>query len=310
MRAMFTMMNEARIGVGMQGLAQAEVAYQNALAYAKDRLQGRAVTGTENPDGPADPLIVHPDIRRSLMDQKSFIEGARAFMLWGAELIDRSHRGEDADAEGLISLMTPVIKGFLTDEGYDMTVKAQQVYGGHGYIEEWGMSQFTRDARIAMIYEGANGVQALDLVGRKLAQDSGKHVMAFFEMIKTFLKENESDEALKKDFLDPLKAASKDLQASAMFFMQNGMKNPNAALAGSYDFMHLFGHVCLGLMWARMAKASHAALEAGTSDEAFYKSKLATGRFYMKRRLPATALHLARIESGAEPVMELDAEAF
>jgi alkylation response protein AidB-like acyl-CoA dehydrogenase len=309
MRAMFTMMNEARIGVGMQGLAQAEVAYQNALAYAKDRLQGRAVTGTENPDGPADPLIVHPDIRRSLMDQKSFIEGARAFMLWGAELIDRSHRGDDAAAEGLISLMTPVIKGFLTDEGYDMTVLAQQVYGGHGYIEEWGMSQFTRDARIAMIYEGANGVQALDLVGRKLAQDSGRHVMAFFEMVKTFLKENEGDEALKKDFLDPLKAASKDLQASAMFFMQNGMKNPNAALAGSYDFMHLFGHVCLGLMWARMAKAAHAALEAGTSDEAFYKTKLATGRFYMKRRLPATALHLARIESGAEPVMELDAEA-
>jgi hypothetical protein len=231
-------------------------------------------------------------------------------MLWGAELIDRSHRGEDAEAEGLISLMTPVIKGFLTDEGYDMTVLAQQVYGGHGYIEEWGMSQFTRDARIAMIYEGANGVQALDLVGRKLAQDSGRHVMAFFEMVKTFLKENDGDEALKKDFLDPLKAASKDLQASAMFFMQNGMKNPNAALAGSYDFMHLFGHVCLGLMWARMARAAHAALEAGTSDEAFYRTKLATGRFYMKRRLPATALHLARIESGAEPVMELDAEAF
>ncbi|PKQ13251.1 MAG: acyl-CoA dehydrogenase [Alphaproteobacteria bacterium HGW-Alphaproteobacteria-1] len=310
MRAMFTMMNEARIGVGMQGLAQAEVAYQNALAYAKDRLQGRAVTGDANPNGPADPLIVHPDIRRSLMDQKSFIEGARAFMLWGAELIDRSHRGDDAAAEGLISLMTPVIKGFLTDEGYDMTVRAQQVYGGHGYIEEWGMSQFTRDARIAMIYEGANGVQALDLVGRKLAQDGGKHVMAFFDLVKTFLKENEDNEALKADFLDPLKAASKDLQASAMFFMQNGMKNPNAALAGSYDFMHLFGHVCLGLMWARMAKAAHAALDAGTSDEAFYKTKLATGRFYMKRRLPATALHLARIQSGADTVMALEAEAF
>ena len=310
MRAMFTMMNEARIGVGMQGLAQAEVAYQNALAYAKDRLQGRDVTGAKNPNGPADPLIVHPDIRRSLMDQKSFIEGARAFMLWGAELIDRSHRGDDAAAEGLISLMTPVIKGFLTDEGYDMTVRAQQVYGGHGYIEEWGMSQFTRDARIAMIYEGANGVQALDLVGRKLAQDGGKHVMAFFDLVKTFLKENEGNEALKSDFLDPLKAASKDLQAAGMFFMQNGMKNPNAALAGSYDFMHLFGHVCLGLMWARMARAAHAALDADTSDEAFYKTKLATGRFYMKRRLPATALHLARIQSGAEPVMALEAEAF
>ncbi len=310
MRAMFTMMNEARIGVGMQGLAQADVAYQNAVAYAKDRLQGRAVTGDENPNGPADPLIVHPDIRRSLLDQKSFTEGARAFLLWGAQLIDQSHRGNDEAAEGLISLMTPVIKGFLTDEGYDMTVLAQQVYGGHGYIEEWGMSQFTRDARIAMIYEGANGVQALDLVGRKLAQDGGKHVMAFFDMVKTFIKENEGHEALKTDFLDPLKDASKHLQASAMYFMQNGMKNPNAALAGSYDFMHLFGHVCLGLMWARMGKAAYAALEGGTSDEAFYKTKLATGRFYMKRRLPATSMHLARIESGADLVMELDAEQF
>ncbi|VAW03772.1 3-methylmercaptopropionyl-CoA dehydrogenase (DmdC), partial [hydrothermal vent metagenome] len=196
MRAMFTMMNEARIGVGMQGLSQAEVAYQNAVDYARERLQGRDVTGDQNPDGPADPLIVHPDIRRSLMDQKSFTEGARAFLLWGAQLIDRSHRGGDEAAEGLISLMTPVIKGFLTDQGFDMTVLAQQVYGGHGYIEESGMSQFVRDARIAMIYEGANGVQALDLVGRKLAQDGGKHVMAFFDMVKGFIKENDDDEAL------------------------------------------------------------------------------------------------------------------
>ena len=310
MRAMFTMMNEARIGVGMQGLAQADVAYQNALAYAKDRLQGRAVTGAENPDGPADPLIVHPDIRRMLLDQKSFIEGGRAFLLWGAELIDRSHRGDDAAAEGLISLMTPVIKGFLTDEGFDMTILAQQVYGGHGYIEEWGMSQFARDARIAMIYEGANGVQALDLVGRKLAQDGGKHVMAFFDMVKAFLKEHEGDAALKADFLDPLKAASKDLQAAGMFFMQNGMKNPNAALSGSYDFMHLFGHVCLGLMWGRMAVAAQAALDAGTGDAEFYRAKLATGRYYMARRLPATAMHLARIQSGADPVMTLEAAQF
>ncbi|MEQ8895840.1 MAG: acyl-CoA dehydrogenase C-terminal domain-containing protein [Roseovarius sp.] len=310
MRAMFTMMNEARLGVGMQGLAQAEVAYQNAVDYAKDRLQGRDVTGVKNPDGPADPLIVHPDIRRALLDQKSFVEGARAFLLWGAEMIDRSHRAGDADAEGLISLLTPVIKGFMTDEGFDMTILAQQVYGGHGYIEEWGMSQFARDARIAMIYEGANGVQALDLVGRKLATDSGKHVMAFFEMVKTFIKENEGNEALKADFLDPLKEASKHLQASGMYFMQNGMKNPNAALAGSYDFMHLFGHVCIGLMWAKMAKVSHEALENGTSDEAFYKAKLKTGRYYMSRRLPATAMHLKRIESGAEPVMELEAELF
>ncbi len=310
MRAMFTMMNEARIGVGMQGMAQADVAFQNALEYAKDRLQGRDVTGVKNPDGPADPLIVHPDIRRSLMDQKSFVEGARAFMLWGASLIDRAHRNTDSAADGLISLMTPVIKGFLTDEGYDMTVKAQQVYGGHGYIEEWGMSQFTRDARIAMIYEGANGVQALDLVGRKLAQDGGKHAMAFFELVKTFIKENEGNEALKADFLDPLKAASKDLQTAMMYFMQNGMKNPNNALSGSYDFMHLFGHVCLGLMWAQMAKAADEALQAGTEDVTFYETKLATGRYYMARRLPATALHLARINTGADTVMALEAANF
>ncbi len=310
MRAMFTMMNEARIGVGLQGYAVAVPAYQNALAYAKDRLQGRAVTGAENPDGPADPLIVHPDIRRNLMDQKSFLEGARAFTLWGATLIDRAHLAKDAEAEGLISLMTPVIKGFLTDKGFETTVNAQQVLGGHGYIEEWGMSQFARDARITMIYEGANGVQALDLVGRKLAADGGKHVMAFFEMVKTFIKENEGDDALKKDFLEPLKAASKDLQAAGMFFMQNGMKNPNAALAGSYDFMHLFGHVCLGLMWARSAKAAKAALANGAADKDFYETKLATGRYYMARQLPMTATHLARIQSGDEPVMALAAAAF
>jgi alkylation response protein AidB-like acyl-CoA dehydrogenase len=310
MRAMFTMMNEARLGVGMQGLAQAEAAYQNALFYAKDRLQGRDVTGPKNPDGPADPLIVHPDIRRNLMEQKSFTEAGRAFLLWGSTLIDQAHRAKDADADGLISLMTPVIKGFLTDKGYDMTVQAQQVYGGHGYIEEWGMSQFTRDARIAMIYEGANGVQALDLVGRKLAQDGGKHVMAFFDLVKTFIKENEGNDALNADFLGPLKAASKDLQAAGMYFMQEGMKNPNNALSGSYDFMHLFGHVCLGLMWARMAKASLEALETGTSDPDFYETKLATGRFYMARQLPMTATHLARIQTGGETVMALDAANF
>ena len=309
MRAMFTMMNEARLGVAMQGLAQSEVAYQNALIYAKDRLQGRDVTGVKNPDGPADPLIVHPDIRRSLMDQKSFNEGARAFTLWGATLLDDAHRNGDKDADGLISLLTPVLKGFLTDEGYDMTVLAQQVYGGHGYIEEWGMSQFTRDARIAMIYEGANGVQALDLVGRKLAADGGKHVLAFFDLVKNFCKEQGADTAMA-DFVEPLKTASKHLQSAGMFFMQNGMKNPNAALSGSYDFMHLFGHVCLGLMWGKMARASLDALATGTSDTTFHETKLATARYYMARRLPATAMHLARIESGADPVMALDAEAF
>ena len=310
LRAMFTMMNEARLGVGLQGVAQAEVAYQNALEYAKTRLQGRDVTGAKNPDGPADPLIVHPDIRRGLMDQKSFVEGGRAFLLWGAELIDRSHRGGDEDAEGLVSLLTPVMKGFLTDVGFESTVLAQQIFGGHGYVEEWGMSQYVRDARITMIYEGANGVQSLDLVGRKLPSDGGKHAMAFFELVKTFIKENEGDEDLKTDFLEPLKEASKRLQSAGMFFMEHGMSNPNAALSGSYDFMHLFGHVCLGLMWARSAKAAKAALAGGASDKAFYEAKIATGRYYMARRLPATAMHLARIESGADPVMALEVDQF
>ncbi len=310
MRAMFVMMSEARMGVGLQGYAQAEAAYQNAVIYANDRLQGRDVTGAKNPEGPADPLIVHPDIRRNLMEQKSFIEGARALTFWGSTLIDRAHKNGDEEADGLISLLTPVIKGFFTDKGFEYATAAQQVYGGHGYIEEWGMSQFARDARIAMIYEGANGVQALDLVGRKLAQDGGKHVMAYFEMIKTFIKENGDNEAIKADFLEPLKDASKDLQAAGMYFMQNGMTNPNNALSGSYDFMHMMGHVTLGYMWAMMAKAAQEALDAGAADKEFYETKIATGRFYMARQLPATKMHLARINTGADTVMALEAANF
>ncbi len=308
MRAMFTMMNEARIGVGVQGYAQGEAAYQNAVAYARDRLQGRAVTGAENPSGPADPLIVHPDIRRALMDQKSFVEGARALTFWGASLIDRAGQG-DAAAEGLISLLTPVIKGFQTDKGFEMAVAAQQVFGGHGYIEDWGMSQFVRDARIAMIYEGANGIQALDLVGRKLGQDSGRHIMAFFDILAAECRAHDGDDRMK-GFADPLKVASGQVQQAAMFFLQNGIKSPNAALAGSTDFLHMMGHVCLGLMWTRMAKAAYDALEAGDADQAFLEAKIATGRYYMARQLPAIALHLARIETGAEPVMALAADAF
>jgi alkylation response protein AidB-like acyl-CoA dehydrogenase len=310
MRAMFTMMNEARLGVGLQGYAQAEAAYQNAVAYAKDRLQGRDITGAKAPEKAADPIIVHPDIRRNLMDQKSFVEGARALTYWGATLIDRAHKNGDKDADGLISLLTPIIKGFQTDKGFEYSVAAQQVYGGHGYIEEWGMSQFARDARIAMIYEGANGIQALDLVGRKLALDGGRHIMGFFDLVKSFIEENEGEASLKAGFLDPLKAASKDLQDAAMYFMANGAKDPNNALAGSYDFMHMMGHVCLGLMWAKMAKAAGEALAAGAADKAFYETKIATGLYYMARQLPATAMHLARIQTGAELVMVLDAANF
>jgi len=311
MRAMFTMMNEARIGVGLQGYAQGVVAYQNALAFARDRLQGRDVTGPANPDGPADPIIVHPDVRRNLLHQKSFVEGARAFTFWGAQMIDRAHRNEDDEAEAMISLLTPVIKGFLTDKGFETTVLAQQTLGGSGFTREWGLEQFVRDARITMIYEGTNGIQSLDLVGRKLGLNGGKTIMAFFEMVKGFIKEHAGqDEAFDRDYLEPLKQASKDLQAAGMFFMQQGMKNPQAALSGSYDFMHLFGHVCLGLMWAKMGLAAKAALAAGDGDTAFHETKLATGRYYMARQLPATAMHLKRIESGAEPVMSLEAANF
>ena len=308
MRAMFTMMNEARLGVGLQGYAVAEAAYQAAAGYARDRLQGRAITGAANPQGPADPLIVHPDIRRSLMDQRSFVEGARALTYWGASLIDRAHRMGDAASDGLVSLLIPVIKGFQTDMGFQMAVQAQQVRGGHGYIEDNPASQFVRDARIAMIYEGANGVQALDLVGRKLTQDGGKHVLAFFDMVKAECTGHDADPRMEP-FTKALKIASKQMQAAGMFFMANGMKNPNAALAGSSDFLHLMGHVCMGLMWTRMARAALTALDAG-GDAGFLQAKLATGRYYIARQLPACGLHLARIETGAETVMALEPQAF
>ena len=309
LRAMFTMMNEARLSVALQGYAQGDAAYQNALAFARERLQGRDVTGVKNPNGPADPIIVHPDVRRNLLDQKSFVEGARAFAFWGASLLDAAALKEDAEAEAMISLLTPVLKGFLTDKGFDTCVAAQQTLGGSGYIREWGVEQFVRDSRIAMIYEGTNGVQALDLVGRKLPKNGGKAMRAFGKMVKTYCADHKKH-TLARDFIEPLKAASKDLSAAVVYFVMNGMKDPNNALAGSYDFMHLFGHVCMGLMWTKMAVAAQAALDAGTTETDFYATKIATGRYYMARQLPATKTHLARIESGAKPVMSLDAANF
>ncbi len=313
MRAMFTMMNEARLGVGLQGLAVAGAAHAHAVAFARDRLQGRAPGGPANPDGPADPILVHPDVRRMLMDQRAFVEGGRAFVLWGASLIDRAHRGGDARAEGLISLLTPVIKAFLTDRGFAMAVDAQQVPGGAGFTRAAGFEQFVRDARIAMIYEGTNGIQALDLVGRKLGADGGKPVMALIETVKALIAEHageKGDAALREGFLDPLKAASKDMQAGVMFMAERGMAKPTDALAGAHDLLHLMGHVCLGLMWARMAVTAQAMLAEGRGDAAFLRAKLVTGRHYMARHLPATALHLTRIRAGGETVMALPEEAF
>ena len=310
MRAMFTMMNEARLGVGLQGLAQAEVAYQNAVLYAKERLQGRDITGSKEPSKGADPLIVHPDIKRNLLNQKSFLEGARAFTSWCAMLFDQYERQDDKKADGLVSLLTPVVKGFLSDIGYEMTIQAQQIYGGHGYIEEHGMSQFTRDARIAMIYEGTNAIQAMDLVGRKLGKDNGQHAVAFFEMIISFVKDNKENTALNEHFLEQLKIGSKNLQAASMYFMQNGIKNPYDALAGSYDFMHMLGHVCLGFMWSKMAKISMEKIENHCENPAFYENKIKTGKFYMERWMPLTEVHLNRIQSGSKTIMSMSPSDF
>ena len=314
LRAMFTMMNEARLGVGLQGLSQSEVAYQNAVTYALERLQGRSLTGPKAEDKPADPLIVHPDIRRMLLNAKSFNEGARALLVWTALHGDLSHRSDDEKTrefgDDMMSLLTPVLKGYFTDRGFAHAVDAQQVYGGHGYIDEWGMGQFVRDARIAMIYEGANGVQALDLVGRKLAQNSGRAVFAFFKAVDDFIAANQ-DNADLKPFLDPLAAARKDLEAATMWFMENALANPDHAGAGSTPYMHLFGITGLAFMWAMMAKVALDRLAARSEgDKAYYETKIKTGRFYMEHVVPETAMHLARIRHGADPMMAMAANEF
>ncbi len=314
LNAMFVMMNEARLAVGIQGLGQSEVAYQNAVAYAKDRLQGRALTGPQNQAGKADPIIVHPDVRRVLMNIRAFNEAARALVLWTALQSDVSHRSDDEKerqrAEDHMSLMTPVIKGVLTDKGFDNAVQAQQMFGGHGYIEEWGMSQFVRDARIAMIYEGANGIQALDLVGRKLPRDGGRAVTTFFSDVSAFLKENTDNEDLAV-FTRPLKEGLDHLQKATMWFMQNAMAKPDNAGAGSTDYMHLFGLVALGYMWAKIAKTVQDKLAEGAGDkEDWLRTKLTFGTHFMERLMPETAAHLARISAGSDTLMKLPAEAF
>ncbi len=314
LKAMFVMMNEARLGVGLQGLSVAETAYQNAVAYAKERLQGRALSGPKAADKKADPIIVHPDIRRSLMTMRAFNEAGRALILWTALKSDVAHRsGDDKErqaAEDHLGLMTPVIKGVLTDKGFEHAVMAQQVFGGHGYIEEHGMSQFVRDARITMIYEGANGIQALDLVGRKLAMNGGRAVQAFFKEVGDFCEENRADEKMAP-FTKALKKGLNDLQAATMWLMQNAMQKPDNAGAASTDYMHLFGLVALGHMWGLMAKTAQAKLASGAGDDAaFCENKLVTARYFMERVMPETGAHLARISSGADTMMALDAEAF
>jgi acyl-CoA dehydrogenase len=311
LQAMFVMMNEARLGVGVQGLALSEVAYQNAAQYARDRLQGRAVTGAKFADKPADPIVVHPDVRRILMTIRAFNEAARALILWSAISSDVAHRSDSAkdreSADDRLGLLTPVVKGVLTDLGFANAVMAQQVFGGHGYIAEWGMEQFVRDARIPMIYEGANGIQALDLVGRKLGKDGGRAAMALFGEMQAYIKEQAADIALKP-LVEPLGKALGHLQQATMWFMQNAIAKPDNAAAGATDYMHLVGLVVLGYMWCRIAAAAHRKL--ADDDSGRMNAKLVTARFFMERMLPETAAHLARIQSGATSVMELPAEAF
>jgi len=314
--AMFTMMNEARLSVGMQGLAQSEVAYQNAAAYAKERLQGRSLAGAKFPDKPADPIIVHPDVRRALLSIRAFNEAARALVLWTSLQGDLAHRSDDAKvrqaADDHMGLLTPVIKGVLTDQGFANTVMAQQVYAGHGYIAEHGMEQFVRDARITMIYEGANGIQALDLIGRKLPKDGGRAMMAFFNEVSGFAKEQGGKDAMQP-YIAPLQQALGHLQQATMWLMQNAVAKPENAGAGASDYMHLFGLVAMAYMWCRMVEAAGGKLAGGASANGSaprYKAKLATARFFMQRMLPQTSVHLARIQAGAASTMKLPDEAF
>ena len=313
--AMFIMMNAARLGVGLQGLAQGEVAYQNAVTYAKDRRQGRAlVPGERDPNAKADAIIVHPDVRRMLMEMKAFNEAARALVLWGGLQVDVSRRAQTEEereaASDLLGLLTPVIKGYLTDQGFKAAVDAQQIYGGHGYIREWGMEQFVRDARIAQIYEGTNGIQALDLVGRKLGANGGRAVQAFFKLLGEEIGEAKAGEGDGAKLAAALEKGVGDLQAATMWLMQNGMANPNNAGAAAYPYMTLMGIVALGLMWLRMAKASAGSLANGADDRAFHEAKLVTARFFAERTLPETGALRRKIEAGAEALMMLPAEAF
>ncbi len=310
MRTMFVMMNEARLGVGMQGLAQASIAYQGAADFARERLQGRSITGAKEPDKPADPIIVHPDVRRMLMDTKVFVEGARAFAYWMAVQADLAEVAPDEttrqQAEDRMGLMTPVIKAYFTSHGVQAVSDALQLYGGAGFTREQGVEQTLRDARISMIYEGTNGIQALDLVGRKLAANGGRAVFQFFSDVDDFVSSHENDDAMAL-YVEGMKGALSHLKDATMWLMKNGMSNFDNAGAASHDYLELFGLTAMGLVWGRMAAV---AKEKSGGGDAFYKHKLATAEYFFRRVLPDAASYVAKVKTGAEPVMALPAEAF
>lgn len=312
LKAMFTMMNAARLGVAMQGLGIAEVAWQNARAYAKDRLQMRALSGAKFPDKLADPIIVHPDVRRMLLTMKAFTEGARALSFQVGMMLDVSRKSPDArarqDAEDYVALMTPIIKAYQTDMGFEVASLAMQVHGGHGYIREYGVEQYARDARIAMIYEGTNGVQALDLVGRKMPQSYGRLLRSFFHPVSDFIMENQSDPALAPYILPLARAFGKLQQASALI-AQKGLKDPEEAGAASSDYLRLFALVAMAHVWARAAKIASAKKEDGARGE-FYVAKLETARFFMERMLPEAEFRFRAATAGADNIMSITAERF
>jgi butyryl-CoA dehydrogenase len=311
MQAMFTMMNDARLGVGMQGLGIAEIAYQAAGAYAKERLQGRSITGTKQPDKPADPLIVHPDIRRILLTMRSFTEGARALTCWLARNLDfrdKAETNEDRQAaDDFVQLMTPIVKAFLTDYGFEVTNMGLQIHGGHGYIRETGVEQYVRDARITQIYEGANGIQALDLVGRKLPAHTGRYLRSFFHPVQSWIEEQSVNTELQS-FVLPVAKAFGRLQLATGHIAQAGLGNPDEGGAAASEYLRLFGLVALGYLWARMAQISIE--KQGGDDNAFYAAKIITARFFMERVLPQTGALFAAIMSGSNTMMEFPDDTF
>lgn len=313
LRAMFAMMNDARLGVGMQGLGIAEIAYQNGLEYAKDRLQMRSLTGAKYPDKPADPIIVHPDVRRMLLKSKAVTEGGRALAYWTGISLDIAHKHPDKakrqEAEDLVALLTPIVKAYLTDMGTDVANDCLQCYGGHGYIAEWGMEQYVRDARIAQIYEGANGIQALDLVGRKMSVGFGRLLRRFFHPAQAFIEENQAADGMQ-DFIFPFAKSLAKLQQATAMIAQKGLKNPDEAGAASSDYLRQFALVALAFMWAKMAKVALEKIDAGEGDQKFYEAKLKTGRFFMQRMLPEADARFKMVLAGADTLMAMDEDEF
>ncbi|CAJ0777806.1 3-methylmercaptopropionyl-CoA dehydrogenase [Ralstonia psammae] len=310
LNAMFVMMNAARLGVGMQSLGLTEVAYQNSAAYAKERLQMRSLSGPKAPDKPADPIIVHPDVRRMLLTQRAFAEGGRAFSYWIALQIDRelSHSDESArkDAADLVALLTPIAKAFLSDNAFISTNEGMQVFGGHGYIAEWGMEQYVRDARINMIYEGTNTVQSLDLLGRKILGDMGAKMKKFGKLVQDFVEAEGTNEAMQ-EFINPLADIGDKVQKLTMEIGMKAMANPDEVGAAAVPYLRVVGHLVFSYFWARMAKI---ALEKQDSGDTFYKVKLATARFYFAKLLPETASQIRMARAGGATLMALEADLF